>query len=804
MSTPKISDFQSVVYGDNSLNCLHLLYSDFLKTNSLNGGSSLSVEKPNDILISPDGVFSAGFHSIGDNAYWFAIWFSEPLYDGNHTIVWMANREEPVNGRLSKLSLLKTGNLVLIDAGRLTLWATDTASISSVQLLLYNTGNLVLRTSEDEILWQSFDSPTDTLLPQQLFTRDTKLVSSRSLSNYSSGFYKLFFDNDNLLRLQYDDRKISSLYWPDPWLPPWDAGRSGYNNSRIAELDSLGYFHSSDDLQFTSANLGIGPKRRLTLDVDGNLRLYSLNEMKRTWVVSWQAFSNPCMIHGICGPNSLCTYVPHKKSGRMCNCIPRHTMRNDTDHSYGCVPDFNLSLKEGEVEFVQLRHVEFYGYDIRKIENYTLERCEKECLQANACLGFQYKFETWNGYYSCYPKTRLLNGHRSLGFSELMYIKLPKTNLSYYKPVREFRLDCPDNSRAHELDRTYKKNEENGSLKVILWFAYGLGGFELICILSVWLYLSIRSGATTKSYLQVATGFKRFTYAELKKASRNFSAEIGKGGSGVVYKGALPNQQIAAMKRLDNANQGEAEFLAEVSTIGRLNHMNLIETLGYCAEGKHRLLVYEYMEHGSLAENLHSNTLDWEKRFNVAVGTAKGLAYLHEECLEWVLHCDVKPQNILLDSGYQPKVADFGLSKLLNRGAINNSSFSTIRGTRGYMAPEWVFNLPITSKVDVYSYGIVMLEMVTGRSPTGVHTIDDTREKDDITLVMWVRKKMHESAGNTSWIEEIVDPTVDGEYNMGRMELLVRVALLCAEEARDARPTMSKVVEMLLRSEIED
>ena len=144
--------------------------------------------------------------------------------------------------------------------------------------------------------------------------------------------------------------------------------------------------------------------------------------------------------------------------------------------------------------------------------------------------------------------------------------------------------------------------------------------------------------------------------------------------------------------------------------------MNLIKIWGYCAEGKHRLLVYEYIEHGSLAQNLNSKTLDLKKRFEIAIGITKGLAYLHEECLESVLHCDVRPQNILLDSSYKPKVTDFGLSKLLNRGRFDNSRFLRIRETRGYMAPEWIFNLAITSKVDVYSYGIVMLEMITGRS----------------------------------------------------------------------------------------
>ena len=204
----------------------------------------------------------------------------------------------------------------------------------------------------------------------------------------------------------------------------------------------------------------------------------------------------------------------------------------------------------------------------------------------------------------------------------------------------------------------------------------------------------------------------------MKEATKGFSQEIGRGAGGVVYKGLLSDQRLAAVKKLNEAKQGEGEFLAEVSIIGRLNHMNLIEMWGYCAEGKHRLLVYEYMEKGSLADNLPSNTLDLSKRYNIALGMARGLAYLHEECLEWILHCDIKPQNILLDSNYQPKVADFGLSKLLNRDNLNNSSFSMIRGTRGYMAPEWVFNLEITSKVDVYSYGIVLLQMITGRNPT--------------------------------------------------------------------------------------
>ncbi|PSR99812.1 Receptor protein kinase [Actinidia chinensis var. chinensis] len=752
--------------------------------NSLTKGASLSVEKPNRVLVSPNKEFSAGFYSVGENAYCFAIWFAEPLYNGNHTIVWMANRDQPVNGRLSKLSLLKNGNLVLTDAAQLTVWASDTVSISPLRLLLLDTGNLVLFTSKERvILWESFDSPTDTLLPNQRLTRATRLVSSRSQNNYSSGFYKLFFDDENLLRLRFEGPEVSSIYWPPPWLNSWQAGRTSYNSNRTAVFNSSGHFMSTDDFQFFAVDYGIGVQRRLTMDVDGNVRLYSLDKSTKRWNVSWQAILQPCTIHGVCGPNALCTYVPGEKSGRRCSCLP------------------------GEFGFIHLKHVEFYGYDIMFYSNYTLESCKNECLKRCDCYGFQYKFDYVNHYYLCYTKSLLLNGYRSPGFGDSFYVKLSKTSLSSYTNLGvNLGLDC-SRPVSLQLNRSYKKPQENESLQFMVWFSYVFGGIEVICIFFVWFFLyrtNQNSDAATHGYLQVATGFRRFTYDELKKASRNFREEIGRGGGGVVYKGVLSDHRVAAIKRLNEANQGEAEFSAEVRPIGRVNHMNLIEIWGYCVEGKHRLLVYEYMERGSLAENLSSSTLGWEKRFDIAVGSAKGLAYLHDECLEWVLHCDVKPQNILLDSNYQPKLADFGLSKLLNRGSGHDSDFSTVRGTRGYMAPEWIFNLPITSKVDVYSYGVVVLEIVTGKSPTiGHQTSGNPGEMEQRGLVRWVREKMNGNGSKEARLEEIIDPVMKDSYDVGKMETLVEVALQCVEEDKDARPTMKQVVERLLLQENE-
>ncbi|KAM4121643.1 hypothetical protein ACJW30_01G020000 [Castanea mollissima] len=690
-------------------------------------GSSLFSERPTYVLTSLDNVFSAGFYSVA------------------------------INGKHSKLSLLKNGNLILIDAGKFTVWATNTFSLSSVvQLSLYNTGNLVLCNRESVILWQSFDFPPNTLLPQQL------LLETQNF----------FFDNNNVLSLLFNGPEVSSIYWPEPWLLSWEAGRST--------------FSSSDDFTFLSNDYGVVLHRRLTLDYDGNIRLYSWEKERQTWVVSWQAIQKPCRINRVCGANSLCKYVVG--SGRKCSCLPGYKIKNGSDWSYGCEPKFDLPHNKHESVFLLLSNVEFYGYDVDYFTNYTLDHCTNSCLQLHNCKAVQYVFEKGD----CFLKS-LLNGYHSPDFQKDIYLRLPKNySFLYSSSVEECSLDCLRDGTI-QLERTYVKSRVNGIVKFMLWFACGVGGLEVICIFVVWcLLIKTRksSSADNQGYALAAIGFRKFTYAELKKATKGFTEEIRIGAWGV---------------RVNEANQGEDVFLAEVSIIGRLNHMNLIDMWGYCVEGKHRFLVYEYKEHGSLAKNLSSNVQDWRKMFEIALGIAKGLAYLHEECLEWVLHCDVKPQNILLDSNYHPKVADFGLSKLQNKGDLNNPSFSRMRGTPGYMAPEWVFNLPITSKVDIYSYGIVVLEMVTGKSTRmGVHTIGVGVEAEHTRLVTWVREAKNREATTTtttSWIEDIIDPTMEGIWDMGKVKILVEVALKCVEEDKDARPTMSQVVKMLVYCE---
>ncbi|KAI5430015.1 hypothetical protein KIW84_034551 [Lathyrus oleraceus] len=758
---------------------------------SLNKGSFLSVEKHGeDVIVSSNGTFSAGFYQVGENAFSFAIWFTELHNHNPDNIVWMANREQPVNG-----------NILLLDAGQLNTWSSNTASNAPLELYLKEDGNLVLRELQGtNILWQSYDFPTNTLLPNQPLTRYTKLVSSRSYSNHSSGFYKLFFDDNNVIRLNYDGPDVSSTYWPPAWMSSWDAGRSNYNSSRIALLDSLGKFISSDNYFFSTYDYGMVMQRRLTMDSDGNIRVYSRKNLSENWYISWQVILNTCIIHGYCGANSTCSYDP--KKGKKCSCLPGFKVKNHNDWSIGCEPLFDFTCNRSESTFLKLQGFELYGYDGNFVKNITYKNCESLCLQQCNCTGFQYTYDEDSNIFKCFTKLQLLNGRHSPSFAGTTYLRLPKGK----KFSKQEFVSVKDHVCLVQLSKDYVRKPTNNLVRFFLWISVAVGGLEFVFFVVVCGFLiktKKKSSANQHSHDHHALlGFRRYSYSELKVATKNFSNEIGRGGGGVVYRGTLPDQRDVAIKRLNEAKQGEGEFQAEVSIIGRLNHMNLIEMWGYCVEGMHRLLVYENMENGSLAENLSSKTniLDWSKRYDIALGIARVLAYLHEECLEWILHCDIKPQNILLDSNFQPKLADFGLSKLKTRNKVDdNSTISMVRGTRGYMAPEWIFNLPITSKVDIYSYGIVVLEMITGKNPTMMNIEgDDGEVAYNGSLITWVREKKRSS---TCWLEEILDPAIRTSCDLSKMEVLARVALDCVEQDMDIRPNMSQVVEMLQNNE---
>ncbi|XP_059063060.1 G-type lectin S-receptor-like serine/threonine-protein kinase At2g19130 [Cryptomeria japonica] len=289
----------------------------------------------------------------------------------------------------------------------------------------------------------------------------------------------------------------------------------------------------------------------------------------------------------------------------------------------------------------------------------------------------------------------------------------------------------------------------------------------------------------------IPTLFKTFTYKELKIATNNFAHKLGKGAFGSVFKGTLSDKTLVAVKKLEGSTQAEKQFRAEISTIGNIHHVNLVRLRGFCVEGSQRMLVYEYMPNGSLNSFLSHKSeeadkvLDWNTRFIIALGTAKGLLYLHEECRDRIIHCDIKPENILLDEDFSPKVADFGLAKIVGRDF--SRVLTTTRGTRGYLAPEWLTGVPITVKVDVYSFGMTLLEIISGR-----RNIDSSVQESQYYFPTWAATQIQK--GNTIGI---VDERIADKADIEEVRRVAVVSILCIQEDENGRPSMAQVVKML-------
>ncbi|MED6193240.1 putative serine/threonine-protein kinase pbl26 [Stylosanthes scabra] len=287
-----------------------------------------------------------------------------------------------------------------------------------------------------------------------------------------------------------------------------------------------------------------------------------------------------------------------------------------------------------------------------------------------------------------------------------------------------------------------------------------------------------------------------FTFRELAAITKNFRQEflIGEGGFGRVYRGRLEktNQEVA-VKQLDrNGLQGNREFLVEVLMLSLLHHENLVNLIGYCADGDQRLLVYEYMALGSLEDHLldihpQQKPLDWLKRMKIALHAAKGLEYLHDKANPPVIYRDLKSSNILLDRDYNAKLSDFGLAKLGPTGDKTHVS-SRVMGTYGYCAPEYQRTGQLTVKSDVYSFGVVLLELITGR-----RAIDNTRHAREQTLVTWANPVFKEP----NRYPELADPLLEGKYPLRSLHQAVAVAAMCLNEEPEVRPLISDVVTAL-------
>ncbi|XVF88033.1 hypothetical protein PTKIN_Ptkin19aG0016800 [Pterospermum kingtungense] len=293
---------------------------------------------------------------------------------------------------------------------------------------------------------------------------------------------------------------------------------------------------------------------------------------------------------------------------------------------------------------------------------------------------------------------------------------------------------------------------------------------------------------------------KLFTYKELKAATGNFhfSNKIGEGGFGVVYKGTFRDGMMGAIKVLSaDSKQGVREFLTEINVIAEIEHENLVKLCGCCVEGSHRILVYGYLENNSLAQTLlggsHSSLqFSWQARRNICIGVAKGLAFLHEEVRPHIVHRDIKASNILLDKNLMPKISDFGLAKLFPDNLTHIST--RVAGTTGYLAPEYAIRGQLTRKADIYSFGVLLLEIVSGRCNTNRRLPLSDQYLLERAWDLYERGQL----------VELVDASLNGEYDDEEAQKFLKIGLLCTQDMPKLRPSMSEAVKMLMGEETVD
>ncbi|CAL9021997.1 unnamed protein product [Prunus brigantina] len=718
--------------------------------------------------LSPSGHFAFGFWPLGNNdLFLLSIWYAKIP---DRTIVWYANNKPAVAPAAplgSTVNLTAHSGLVLTSPRGEELWKSETIVGVESSHLVNSIGY-----DSSKKLWESFKNPTDTILPGQIIETGGNLVSRQSETNYSKGRFQLRLQQDGNLVLNSINFTTGSTNTPYYQSATTTGTVPGSEGKQLVFNDS-GYMVSA-----------IAYYTRATLNFDGvfaqcvHPKTFSGNA---SWEPLWSQPENICLDidadsgPGVCGFNSICTLSAADKRPK-CEC-PRGFSLLDPNDLYGsCKPNFIKNCEEEEEEHLYdvqvLTNTDWLNSEYARSEEFTADNCSESCIQDCLCGVAIYSNQT------CWKKELpLSNGRVDSSLHATTFIKFRKDNSTLPVPPSP----SPDDKKNNQTTFT-------GVRQVILATALLVCLVLIAAAFSLGLFFTFQKKQVRIMQSGLNINLRPFSYQELQEATNGFTEELGRGSFGVVYKGIIQNgsQVQVAVKKLHCVKQdGDKEFKAEVNVIGKTHHKNLVRLLGYCDEGQQRLLVYELLSNGTLASFLFADVKpSWGQRIEIAYGIAKGLEYLHEECSTPIIHCDIKPQNILLDDYYTARIADFGLAKL---SMMNQSHTSTgIRGTKGYAAPEWFRNMPITTKVDVYSFGVVLLEIICCR-----RSVNNNCEEKAI-LTNWVYDCYQEGK-----IDAVLDHETEALHDKKNLEKSVMVAIWCIQEDPSLRPTMRKVVQML-------
>ncbi|XP_023515626.1 G-type lectin S-receptor-like serine/threonine-protein kinase RLK1 [Cucurbita pepo subsp. pepo] len=755
---------------------------------------------------SPSDDFAFGFRNVdnnNDDLFLLAIWFYK-VPESN--IVWFAkeNDNNPVFApRGSKIELTASSGLVLRNGNGGEIWKSEPITASVAFGSMKDTGNFVLVDSINGSIWESFSYPTDTLLPTQKLEVDGVLSSRKSQGNFSLGKFQFRLLRDgnavlNTINLRsgfpYDAYYISNTY----------DSASSQNSGRQVIFDEQGFLYvlkrNGEQSNITQPSVGNPVEAyyyRTTMNFDGVLSVSSYpkgidGDANGSWKDLFRIPENICLSNenpigrlgsGICGFNSICTL---KSNGRpSCNCAQGYSLVDPNDELGNCKPYITQSCDEEEqegagnfnqnlYEMVDLPNTNWPMYDYERFSTLNEQVCKSSCLEDCFCVLAVF------GGSDCWKKRLpLSNGRQDASITAVSFLKLRK-NVS----LESF----PD------ADRTVKKQR---TLIIVMSALFGSSVFIIFMLLGfkclgLFVLKKEKLAETCTKNVFSDCNLIQFTFMDIYKATNGFKEEIGRGSCGIVYKGTTEAGAIA-VKKLDRMFEADRdkEFRTEVNVIGQTHHKNLVRLLGYCDEGSNRMLVYQFMSNGSLSSFLFNGDPkpSWKLRTRIAFEIARGLLYLHEECDTHIIHCDIKPQNILLDEDYNAKISDFGLAKLLK---VDQSRTETgIRGTKGYVAPDWFRSSPINAKVDVYSYGVLLLEIICCRRNVEIELGDGEREEGMI-LTDWAYDCYEKGR-----VEALIEGDMEAMDEFHRVERFVRVAIWCIQEDPSKRPTMEKVMLML-------
>ncbi|THU48167.1 hypothetical protein C4D60_Mb09t23380 [Musa balbisiana] len=759
------------------------------------------VENSGVFLASPNATFVAAIANPGGQQSRFYLSLTQ---SATTTVVWSANRDAPAP-RDGTVTLSPRG-LVVSHPNGSVLWSTPRLPSPVRALRLLDSGNFLLLDAANATLWahatlwQSFDHPTDTLLSSQVLPAGSSLIASVSDNDFASGDYSLVLTTGDAIMTW---KGGAQQYWSlSKDVRSFKNSNSGvaYMATNVTGLN----LYSTEGKVVLQAFLPTSDFRIVKLDPTGRFHVFSYSAANASTILDdeFTAPTSNCDLPFPC--LSLSAFAPQEPTAppaaaRLASCI--------------------WDLLGSGIDYFANKFASpaTSGNDISACQNLCTGNC--------TCLGFFYR----NSSKSCYLMLNTLGSlfKRNAGetSSSIGYIKTlvsgssppnsggtSKTHLIaiLLPTVAAFllifvvvsagiiwwkRRNDPRRLRVRRPSKRLATKEINlGRHKSSKTQSLGTDDDEST---------DENDGGCDTLIPGLPT---RFTYKELEAATNFFRNKIGSGGFGAVYKGELPDRTTVAVKRIESAGlQGRKEFCTEIAIIGNIRHVNLVRLRGFCAQGNRRLLVYEYMNRGSLDRSLFGvgPALEWQERVDIARGAARGLAYLHAGCDHKIIHCDVKPENILLHDGGQVKISDFGLAKLLS--PEQSGLFTTMRGTRGYLAPEWLTNAAISDRTDVYSFGMVLLEIVHGRKNRSGGS-EEGEEEEEGSGSGWssaaaagggyfplVALEGHEEGRYL----QLADQRLEWRVREEEVARVVKLALCCLHEEPWLRPSMAVVVGML-------